>query len=232
MAIQVSGTEVISNARALNNIASVDATTAAAISAGGVGGGTWTALQSVTVGNLSAGSYSSLVGYTSNKKTKQLTLKLNYTVSGYGQYQGGQLNFFLQAPLQNPTKHCMFTINSGSAPSGSYNVEIWAPLSIGAAAETYVTNTGTNNYLMGSAAWNGAIGTNLSGGFSNTLSINNSTQTTAVYYLDRFTNHFSIAGDYYAANTPSYGSVNYSQVQWNNSPITATNISYTLYGLV
>ena len=39
MAIQVSGTEVISNARALNNIASVDATTAAAISAGGVGGG-------------------------------------------------------------------------------------------------------------------------------------------------------------------------------------------------
>ena len=39
MAIQVSGTEVISNARALNNIASVDATTAASISAAGVGGG-------------------------------------------------------------------------------------------------------------------------------------------------------------------------------------------------
>jgi len=38
MAIQVSGTEVISNARALNNIASVDATTAASITAAGVGG--------------------------------------------------------------------------------------------------------------------------------------------------------------------------------------------------
>lgn len=38
MAIQVSGTEVISNSRALNNIASVDATTAAAIGAAGVGG--------------------------------------------------------------------------------------------------------------------------------------------------------------------------------------------------
>jgi hypothetical protein len=38
MAIQVSGTEVISNARALNNIASVDATTAASIGAAGVGG--------------------------------------------------------------------------------------------------------------------------------------------------------------------------------------------------
>lgn len=38
MAIQVSGTEVISNARALNNIASVDATTKASIEAAGVGG--------------------------------------------------------------------------------------------------------------------------------------------------------------------------------------------------
>ena len=38
MAIQVSGTEVISNSRALNNIASVDATTAAAIGNAGVGG--------------------------------------------------------------------------------------------------------------------------------------------------------------------------------------------------
>lgn len=40
MAIQVSGTEVISNSRALNNIASVDATTAASIGAAGVGGST------------------------------------------------------------------------------------------------------------------------------------------------------------------------------------------------
>jgi len=38
MAIQVSGTEVISNARALTNVASIDATTAASITAGGVGG--------------------------------------------------------------------------------------------------------------------------------------------------------------------------------------------------
>ena len=37
MAIQVNGTEVVSNSRALNNIASIDATTAAAIGAGGVG---------------------------------------------------------------------------------------------------------------------------------------------------------------------------------------------------
>jgi len=38
MAIQVNGTEVISNSRALKNIASVDATTVATLNAGGVGG--------------------------------------------------------------------------------------------------------------------------------------------------------------------------------------------------
>jgi len=38
MAIQVSGTNVITNARALNNITSIDSTTAAAIGAGGIGG--------------------------------------------------------------------------------------------------------------------------------------------------------------------------------------------------
>jgi|SaaInl85LU_5_DNA_1037374.scaffolds.fasta_scaffold02684_2 hypothetical protein len=38
MAIKVNGTEVISNSRALNNIASVDATTTTSITAGGVGG--------------------------------------------------------------------------------------------------------------------------------------------------------------------------------------------------
>ena len=39
MAIKVNGTTVINDSRALSNIASVDATTAASISAAGVGGG-------------------------------------------------------------------------------------------------------------------------------------------------------------------------------------------------
>jgi hypothetical protein len=39
MAIQVNGTEVISNSRALNNIASADATTVATLNSAGVGGG-------------------------------------------------------------------------------------------------------------------------------------------------------------------------------------------------
>lgn len=60
MAIQVNGTEVISNSRALNNIASVDATTAAAITAAGVGGGsgvagiTWSTVPSGASLNLKA----------------------------------------------------------------------------------------------------------------------------------------------------------------------------------
>lgn len=51
--LQVNGTDVITNARALSNITSVDATTAAAITAGGVGGG---GIQSFTAtGAISAG---------------------------------------------------------------------------------------------------------------------------------------------------------------------------------
>ena len=52
MAIQVNGTQVIGNSRELTNIASVDATTAAAIGAAGVGGGsnTFTAAQTISAG--------------------------------------------------------------------------------------------------------------------------------------------------------------------------------------
>lgn len=50
MAIKVNGTTVIDDSRQLQNVASVDATTAAAITAGGVGGGHWTPLSEVTLG--------------------------------------------------------------------------------------------------------------------------------------------------------------------------------------
>jgi hypothetical protein len=53
--LQVGGTDVITNARALSNITSIDATTAAAIGAGGVGGGgtvDFTASGSLSNGNL------------------------------------------------------------------------------------------------------------------------------------------------------------------------------------
>ena len=40
MAIKIGGTQVISNSQGLTNITSIDSTTAAAITAGGVGGAT------------------------------------------------------------------------------------------------------------------------------------------------------------------------------------------------
>ena len=48
MAIKVNGTEVISDSRALNNIASVDATTVASLGAAGVGGGGLKSVQAFT----------------------------------------------------------------------------------------------------------------------------------------------------------------------------------------
>jgi hypothetical protein len=57
MAIQVSGTEVISNARALNNIASADATTVATLNAAGVGGGFKPVSVSGTSQALNLGTY-------------------------------------------------------------------------------------------------------------------------------------------------------------------------------
>ena len=66
MAIQVSGTQVIGNSRELTNIASVDATTAASITAAGVGGTpvkSWTNLGTLSLGNLSAGSSNWVSGY-------------------------------------------------------------------------------------------------------------------------------------------------------------------------
>ena len=52
MAIQVSGTQVIGNSRELTNIASVDATTATAIGAAGVGGGGPPAFDPTSTPNL------------------------------------------------------------------------------------------------------------------------------------------------------------------------------------
>jgi hypothetical protein len=57
MAIQVSGTEVISNARELSNIASVDATTVTSLNDAGVGGGFKPVSVSGATQALNVGSY-------------------------------------------------------------------------------------------------------------------------------------------------------------------------------
>ena len=68
MAIKVNGTTVINDSRALSNIASVDATTAAAIGAAGVGGGG--TIDLVADGSITAGD---VIGLTSAGKAKTVT---------------------------------------------------------------------------------------------------------------------------------------------------------------
>lgn len=68
MAIKVGGTQVISNSQGLTNISSIDATTAAAIGAAGVGGGT--SIDLVADGSISAGDP---VGVTSAGKAKKVS---------------------------------------------------------------------------------------------------------------------------------------------------------------
>jgi hypothetical protein len=88
MAIQVSGTEVISNARALNNIASVDATTAASIITAGVGGGSLTLLGTLTT---TSGTTQTLSGLTLTSY-KQVMAVVKYVSSSAGGYTELRLN--------------------------------------------------------------------------------------------------------------------------------------------
>jgi hypothetical protein len=93
MAIQVSGTEVISNARALNNIASVDATTAASITAAGVGGAGSAHLgryaitngaNSVTISSLNLTDYKMLaVFFDEPRMVDTDSLRINSVYIGY-----------------------------------------------------------------------------------------------------------------------------------------------------
>ena len=55
MAIKVGGTTVIDDSRALSNIASVDATTVAALGVAGVGGGSGSARDFVASGTIANG---------------------------------------------------------------------------------------------------------------------------------------------------------------------------------
>jgi len=102
MAIQVNGTEVISNSRALNNIASVDATTVAAMGSAGVGvpsAGTFQKIgDTVNVGTHSGGALANNWSSTVNRslsssfggglRTIGIKVTANYVPSGGSHYGG------------------------------------------------------------------------------------------------------------------------------------------------
>lgn len=131
MAIQVNGTTVIDNSRNLNNIVSVDATTAAAIGAAGVGGGG--TIDLVADGSISAGDP---VGITSQGKVKRVTQLYGNLVEDFTnpssighEYSSGEViydtvaNAFIYAARDYGVDYNMeayvldlsgFTVNTGS----------------------------------------------------------------------------------------------------------------------
>ena len=99
MAIQVNGTQVIGNSRELTNIASIDATTAAAIGAAGVGGGG--ELDFTSSGNIAAGT---LVGVRSDGK-------IGLNIAGENTAYSSAFN--TDTPTSNPGR--MIKLTSGKA---------------------------------------------------------------------------------------------------------------------
>ena len=203
------------------------------------GGGTWTALQTVSVGTLAAGVYSSNVGFTSNKNTKQLTMKLNFTCDGWSQYTGNSLEFYL-GPVNGTNPWVVnFALQPGYAPSGTYVFEVWMPIAI-AASELYIANTGTNNYMLGSETSNisgteASLGLNLNGGFNTTTTdATDPPDFAGVYYVDRFTAQLSCSAVIKKAGVPHHGSTLYSRFRSvaADTNINVTSLSYVLYGLV
>jgi len=150
MAIQVSGTEVISNARALTNVASIDATTAAAISAGGVGGGIWSeesvttiSSGSTTVNNLvipATGSMCMIIlegivygntGYRNQKIRLSTDGGSSYWSSNghYKRYDGGSKDAmdYKESTQNTNTAYASYSsLILQGLPSGQYSTAVWS----------------------------------------------------------------------------------------------------------
>ena len=127
MAIKVNGTTVINDSRALSNIASVDATTAAAIGAAGVGGGVW-ALESTTtissavttVSNIvipSSGTMAMLVLEEMDYKynTSYFSCMIRLSVNGGSSYYSGSTDY--KKP-NNSNRPGLFYRESGQGTDG------------------------------------------------------------------------------------------------------------------
>ena len=130
MAIQVSGTEVISNSRALNNIASVDATTAAAIGSAGVGGAS-SRIQSLT----------------SLSSANTFTFNLNH---GYNVYY---LNIYNIMHADGGTRelYCRMGGPTGTTLTGSG--DYWTSAQVGSSS-----SEGNNSYAKVAGNWPGSTG--------------------------------------------------------------------------
>ena len=116
MAIQVSGTEVISNARALNNIASADATTVATLNAAGVGGGFKPVSVSGTTQALNVGTYNFFnAGELSANTTISFTSVPTDALWTYTAKSGVGTGYVLGSPVYTGNE---FSISGYNFPTG------------------------------------------------------------------------------------------------------------------
>ena len=130
MAIQISGTQVISNSRGLTNIASVDATTVATLNAGGVGGGGvlpyWDPAATPNVNFTSSGTWT-------KPTLDDDTYVIFYMVgggSGAGKYfglptgnEGGRASVVAATAGALPSS-VTITVGAGGAGTYAYNVGV------------------------------------------------------------------------------------------------------------
>lgn len=124
MAIQVSGTEVISNARALTNIASVDATTVATLNAAGVGAGGFEFTAKATVGTRMFSDGTKFLTYDESSNfyySADGATWSTYQISGlsgswYLRYFGGPINYWVI--FQGRTMY--YTSNPSAAGNWTY----------------------------------------------------------------------------------------------------------------
>jgi len=118
MAIQVNGTTVIDNSRQLTNIASVDATTVAALNTAGVGGGSaeWQTVASSTLDTATRYEYTSpAIGVTMPNWEELQGIGMEFSFDayraspdGYGAY----INLYLPTVGYTPTSNSVYFYNS------------------------------------------------------------------------------------------------------------------------
>lgn len=165
MAIQVSGTEVISNARALTNIASVDATTVASLAAAGVGGGSWSILSnSGNMGYLSGnGGLSAINSFVVPSGISKLQVEVRFTASLDANQYGSHpvaLQFSQKHSTATMADYCTFTIGAGGNPSGYFQCVL--PVDFHS-TNVSSTNSNTMNWVNNVNSYAGYLNKNLNG---------------------------------------------------------------------
>jgi hypothetical protein len=148
MAIKVGGTDVIDNSRGLKNIATVDATTAASITAAGVGGGgslDFTADEAISAGDpVAVKTNGNIEGISASLSRNNTSNQSFGSLSVYG--VGGDFVF-------NPVRkhYTMYFRNSGNDFRGrTYTFEVDEPnvSNYTAGSQTSIYNSRAGNYFV------------------------------------------------------------------------------------